>query len=252
MMHSVVAAVSAIVAATSPGPASAATAAPAAAPPVVLRRLTYKVSYSTRRESTVGTFGGQQSDNMDHPIDTAKPQTIVTSDHDEGTLDVEVTAVASDGIALRVAEHWNARGASATFTGIVLNDGTPMFGSQQLGYPTRYVIAYLGPKIAQDHAVVPGAHWVTTVHPPQADISTTFTVKDQQDEVAVVDEVQSIHVRAAQGVDVTTQGSVRYKPAKLVGLSGTLEERQAITAPSRVDRTITDIQFERLSDTLDR
>src|ERR1700724_276578 len=92
--------VAGVAAAASPGPAS-----PAAAP---IREVVFRVSYTRHERLSEESYGGGYD---------PRPVVQGADQSDEGTVTVDVMAVAADTLGLRVTESWNQRPRPATFLG---------------------------------------------------------------------------------------------------------------------------------------
>ena len=109
------------------------TAAPATNPGAPVREIQYKVSYTRHERLTQEQFGG----------DVPPQQGADASD--DGTLTVDVMAVANNSLGVRLTEAWNAIRKPFTYAGTIGPDGSLNFGGQPLNEATVDLLPFFGP-----------------------------------------------------------------------------------------------------------
>ena len=207
-----------------------------------LREVVFHVSFTRRERVTDGSYIG---------LFIPRPHVQSADDSEDGTITVDVMAVAADTLGVRVMESWSQRPRTATFLGNIAPDGALHFGSQPLSEVALALLPMFGPKWMHDEPVDTGVKWNTKYADREADISTDFEVVSTQDELVDVRETQSVQVRSARGLSAFTTGTIVYKASLLVPVELRLERRASRGGTDDSDDETMVINVDRVSDTLD-
>jgi hypothetical protein len=224
------------------GAAAVASPSPASPADQPLREVVFHVSY-TRHERIAGESYGGGFD--PRPVVQGADQT------DEGTITVDVMAVAADTLGVRVSESWNERPRRATFLGNVSPDGVLHFGAQPISEAATVLLPIFGPKWMHDEPVDAGAKWNVTFADRDAAVNTDYEVTAAQAQTVTVRETQTVNVKSVHGLSAFATGTITYKANLLVPLTIKLERRSSRGDADNSDFESMIININRVSDTLD-
>jgi hypothetical protein len=216
----------------SPHPAAVQPAAP-------LREITFRVSYTRHEELTVGHYGA------------VPPDPIIANSGDRGTLTVWVMAVAPSGLGVKVSENWQSRRVPAVYAGSVINDGQLLFGTESLSEVAEALLPFFAPRFTGDQALDEGSRWVTNWSGVGASVQTSYVVERADGAVLTLHETRVVQMKGAKGMNLTDDGTVRYKPSRLVPVSGSFSMRSERMGIDSFDVRNTVVNFERISDSRD-
>lgn len=224
--------------------AAAAAAQPSGPSPAdsPLREVVYHVSYARHERLSEGSYGGG--------IDP-RPAVQGADQSDQGTVTIDVMAVASDTLGVRVRESWNQRPRPATFLGNVAPDGALHFGDQPLSEASTILLPAFGPNWMHDEPIDVGAKWTVHYTGTDADVTTDYKVVSADGDTVTIRENQTVDVRSVRGLDANTSGTITYKAGLLVPIAIELERRSSRVDVDEVDYETMDINIDRVSDSLD-
>jgi len=218
-------------------------AAASPSPGAPLREVVYSASFSRHANRVQEVFGGRRPDPYGSAIDV---QT------DQGTITIDILAVADDGIAVRITELFGNAGRPRTTTGVVLPDGSLNIDTEHVNDATVELLPFFGASfIDATQSLDPGAQWIRQLSGGGVEIRTTYTVSGVDGPIVTLDERRTITYTTARGNDVTVSGDVKYKPHVLAPISGTFVERTADSGPDYNEDITVNLQFRRISDTND-
>jgi hypothetical protein len=237
---------------------AATVASPSPAPPATpslqpLREVVYKVAFFRRQEVAVGHFGGESMDATGNVVFDPRPTSDRKVFKDEGTVTVDIMGIQNDDLLIRVVEALNDRGSPATFNVIVAPNGVTNFGDQDVSVACRYLVPFFGRLFGgSGRSFDPGSKWEVEARNDVVDVIDDYTVSKTEGSTVVLDELQRVKLHSARGMDLTTRGSIKYNPALLAPISGTLQEHGLQTTVDSANSITTDVTFERISDTFDK
>jgi hypothetical protein len=230
-----------------PDPAASPTANPSAAPAATdsepttpVRECIYKVSSLLRVDSVYESYGGGAD--ADLPGSTG-------SSEDDGTVIVDVMGKFQDGgLAIRVTEHWRGDPATHLFKGAVASDGTVAFPPKTINAVTRELLPYFATAFASAGTLAAGTHWTVKQTDGQLTTTTDYTVTTANADTVTIAKKQSND--AIEGVSVT--GSVVYRGALLVPISGQLRKRTSEMVSNGQTTGTLDVRFDLVSDSFQK
>lgn len=227
--------VAAAIALASPTPNAATAGAP-------LREVVYHVSYTRHERLTQEGFP-----------DAAAPQLAVqgADQTDQGTITVDVMAIANDSLAVKVTESWNQHPRPATFLGNIGPNGALHFGGQPTSEAADAILPIFGPEWMAGNPVDAGVKWSSTYSSTDAEIVTNYDVTSADAGFITIAEQQSVTVKAVRGLGGFMSGTIVYNPAKLVPISLKLERRSSHSSLDASDTETMVINVSRVSDSLD-
>ncbi len=239
-------------AATAPTPSPAPTAVTSLQP---LREVVYKVAFFRRQEVAVEHYGGA----MPNPIPGGAVifDSGSTSDRkfskDDGTVTVDIMGIQNDNLLVRIVEALHGRGAVATYNVIVAPNGVTNFGDQDVSVACRYLVPFFGRLFGGGgRSFDLGSKWEVEARTEVVDVIDDYTVSKTEGSTVMLDELQQVKLHSARGMDLTTRGSIKYNPALLAPISGTLQEHGLQSSADASNSITTDVTFERISDTFDK
>ena len=233
--------------------AASPTSAPVAAG-APLREVIYKVSYTRRESLTLATYGGRDSggDNAS-PANGAAPSSQNADVSDEGTVTVDVMAIANDALGVKVTELWRQHPRPQVFMGAITPDGSINFGNQPISEVSTSLLPFFAPQItARQESLDVGTAWTVKVDVPVALVTTSYAVTALGDNDRITLQVdETIKVKGTAGMDSSVSGSVVYLAPKLVPISGKLVRHSYRNSASDSNTDDMIVNFQRTSDTLD-
>ena len=235
---------------------AAASAPAASAPPAAdapLREVVYKVSYTHHQSLNVQAFGGYDTGGGGNVggANGGAPISQRADVSDEGTITVDVMAVAHDAIGVKLTETWRQHPRPQVFQGEITPDGSLRFGSQPITEVAASLLPFFGPKFSNSQALDVGVKWTSNDDGPVASIATTYEVKSINDNRVTIAETEVIKAKGAAGMDSSISGSVVYLAPKLVPISGKMVRHSSKSGASDTDVVDMILNFNRTSDTLD-
>ncbi len=232
-----------------------------AAPPY--RRVVFKVSLARREELQIQTYGGLVAQDekgcgptgqsaggpagnpcLYEPGPSAKTVMVL----DDGTLSIEFFSTRTGTTTVRVTEALRSRSAPAVFTGTVTPEGVPIFGGQDITILERLTLPFFGRAFGGGQPFSPGTHFNLNISTPNAEVASLFSVTAVAGSDVLLDEIQTVKLTAAKGMDLITRGKVKYDPEAQAPLYGDFEERASRSTVESTDQVVTTLHFERLSD----
>src|ERR1700674_374773 len=216
-----------------------------------LREVVYKVSFFRRQEVAVEHYGGA----MPNPIPGGpvifdpNPTSNRKFSRDDGTVTVDILGIQNDNLLVRVVEALHGRSTPATFDLIVAPNGVTNFGDMDVSICSRYLMPFFGRLFGGGgRSFDQGSKWEVESRNDVVDVIDDYTVSKAEGSTVLLDELQQVKLKSARGMNLTTRGSIRYSPALLVPISGTLQERGMASSADGANSITTDLTFERLSD----
>lgn len=239
-----------------------ATPATLAAPPY--RTVVFKVAFARRQELTTETYGGLVSQpaasntsggyggsgpvmpSIYEPAPSAK--TAMTLD--DGTLKVEFFNVRDGPVLVRITENLRSHSGPSVFTAYVTPEGVPLFNGQDFSVLERLTLPFFGRAFGGGRSFSPGTRFDLDIHTEAANVISLFTVTGVAGSAVLLDELQTVRLTAARGMDLVTRGKVRYDPSQQAPLSGDFEERASRSTAESTNQIVSSVHFERISDSI--
>jgi hypothetical protein len=224
--------------------AATATAQPtvAATGDTPLREVVYHASYTRHERITDGSYTG---DFFPHPNVGGNDQT------DDGTVTVDVMAIASDTLGIRLTESWRLHPRPAKYLLNVSPDGALHFGDQPISEPSIMLLPMFGPLWMHGQPLDPGAKWTVKYQDREAAVTTSYDVTSVSDTMVTVQETQKVDVQSVHGMTSVTTGTIVYNAGRLVPIRISLERRSTHGDADNTDDETMVINVDRVSDTLD-
>lgn len=232
--------------------AALASGSPSANSAAPLREVVYKVSYTQRAQKDVGAFGGYDNSPNAGAENGGAPIAQRGSVSDEGTVTVDVMAVANNALGVKLSESWRLHPRPQIFQGSIAPDGSLNFGTQPISEVSASLLPFFGPLVSNGQQLDPGTKWTVLGENSAVSVSTTYSVKSVNDSGVVLDELQTIKTKGALGMDSSVGGTIVYLPSKLVPISGKLTRHSSRSGASTTDIEDLTLNFERTSDTNDK
>jgi hypothetical protein len=227
-------------------------AAPAAAP---LREVVFKCSALRREALSIETFGGQVAnpDSTNNPVMfEPQPTEKISATLQDGTLTVDVIGLQQDVIKVRVTEEFKSRPTPLTYEAYIAPNGLVRYDAAEPSPIARYVLPLFGTKFAASAAMATGDSWHLDLKTNVVDMQSIFTITGQDGPLLLLDELETVRLVSAHGMNFNVRGKLRYKPSLLVPISGDIDERGNRGTMDSTDEATTTVHFERVSDTLDQ
>jgi hypothetical protein len=231
--------------------------APTPAPSLTpLREVVFKCSSLRREALTIETYGGQVANpsgqSNDPVLFEPQPTSKVNATLQDGTLTVDVIGIQQDVIKVRVTEEFKNRPAPLTYEAYVAPNGLVRFDAAEPSPIARYVLPLFGTKFAASTTLSSGDSWHVDLQTNAVNVQNIFTITGQDGPLLLLQELETVRLSSAHGMNVNVRGKLRYKPSMLVPISGDIDERGNRGTMDSTDEATTTVHFERMSDTLDQ
>jgi len=227
----------------------------AAVQPAPLREVVYKCSALRREDLSIETYGGQVANpnpGNDPVIFEPQPTAKRRATLEEGTLTVDVVGIQQDVIKVQVTEQFKDRPAPLVYSAFVAPNGLVRYDAANPSPIARYLLPLFGTKFAASAALASGDSWHVDLKTDAVDVQSIFTIISQDGALLNLDELGTVRLNSAQGMNYNVRGKLRYKPSLLVPISGDIDERGNRSTMDTTDEATTTVHFERVSDTLDQ
>jgi hypothetical protein len=228
---------------------------PAAAAPAPLREVVYKCSALRREALSIETYGGQVADPngpsnpiMFEPQPTAKQNAMLQ----DGTVTVDVVGIQQDVIKVQVTEQFKNRPAPLTYVAFIAPNGLVRYDTAEPSPVARYILPLFGTKFAASATLASGDSWHVDLKTDAVDVQSLYTITGQDGPLLLLDELETVRLNSAHGMNYNVRGKLKYKPSLLVPISGDVDERGNRSTMDTTDEMKTTVHFERVSDTLDQ
>lgn len=157
----------------------------------------------------------------------------------DGTIDVDVTGVTSDGLAIRVSEH-DAKRPADPLTAGVFNDGYAFMnsaGAQSMNEEELALLPFIAPALFAGHDATTGKSWTLAHTDGTLEHRLDVHVDKTDDNLVYATVKQSIVDRGRASLTQTGQAAVVYNNARTVPLRLTLSLQRSTTTSDRTTRT---------------
>src|SRR5215469_1785996 len=223
-----------------------------------LREVVYKVASVSTRALSIETFGGSVPVN-DQPATPGMPNTLFApqptaqrfTTGEDGTLVIDVIAVDQDVVRANVTEHLRNRSTPRTYAALVSPNGLVSFNVPDPSPTARFLLPLFAIRFAPPGDYDPGSTWHVSQNMDVEDLDDLFTVTGQDGALLLVDEQETIRVKAAKGMNFIGSRKFPYKPSLLIPISGSFEEHGSRGTMDSNDEMRTTVHFDRVSDSRD-
>ena len=229
--------------------------APAVAAPTALREVVFKCSALRREDFSIETYGGQVANpngRRDPVIFEPQPTAKRSATLQEGTLTVDVIGVQLDVVKVQVTEQFKDRPAPVIYQAYIAPNGLVRFDAAKPSPVALYLLPLFGTKFAASQSLASGDSWHVDLKTDAVDVQNLYTITGQDGPMLLLDELETVHLTSAHGMNYSVRGKFRYKPSLLVPIAGDIDARGMRDTMDSTDEMLTTVHFERLSDTLDQ